>query len=61
VAKSEYTLFEGDINNTRTELKKASDEGRKPLLWHVETDEQTKGPMKIRTTTYSILFEKTVD
>jgi hypothetical protein len=52
MAKTEYTLFEGDVNAVNTELKKASAEGRKPLLWHVETQvqERLRG-MKTRTTT----------
>jgi hypothetical protein len=58
MAKSEYTLFEGDINQARVELLKASQDGRKPVLMNSQTYYTGEGALKRLVTTYSIMFEK---
>ena len=58
MAKSEYTLFIGDINQVQVELKKASEDGRKPILMNLESY-TTEAPLKQQKTIYSIMFEKT--
>jgi hypothetical protein len=60
MAKSEYTLFEGDINQARAELAKASQDGRKPILMNGQTYTTGEGALKRLVATYSILFEQTV-
>lgn len=57
--KSEYTVFVGDINQLNAELKKASHEGKKPILMNLESYVES-GPLKRRLTTYSVIFEQTV-
>ena len=59
MAKGEYTLFEGDILAARVELKKASQDGRKPILMNSQTYERDKGLGRQLMTSYSIIFEKT--
>jgi hypothetical protein len=58
--KSEYTLFEGDINAAQAELVKATADGRKPILMNSQTYQTGEGAVKRLVTTYAIMFEKNI-
>jgi hypothetical protein len=55
---TQYTTFVGDINGVNTELKKASQDGRKPILMSSETQEIKQ--LQSTRTTYTIVFEQAV-
>ena len=58
--QSQYTVFVGDINQLNVELKKASQENRKPILMNSQTFVTGDGALKRLVTTYAIMFEKNV-
>ena len=56
-AITQYTTFVGDINGLNAELKKASQDGRKPIL--LNTESYVEGDaLKKRVTTYTVVFEQ---
>jgi hypothetical protein len=57
---AQYTSYVGDINGLNVELKKASQDGRKPILMNSESYIEGNAVMNKRTTIYTVIFEQTV-
>jgi hypothetical protein len=56
---TQYKTFEGGLLELNDELKKASQDGRKPIL--ITSESHTEGEkLKKRITRYTVIFEKTV-